>query len=149
MSGQAATGSWPGPLRASWTACAAAVADGPYRILVTGSRDWDDYGLLSFELGTAITEAMLLHGDVTVVHGAARGADQMAASVAASFEVTAEPHPAEWGRYGKAAGPRRNAEMVDAGASLCLAFIKDGSRGATHCAGLAEKAGIETRRFTA
>jgi len=34
--------------------------------------------------------------------------------------------------------------MIDAGAELCLAFIRQNSPGATHCVTLAESAGIHT-----
>ncbi len=61
--------------------------------------------------------------------------------------ATVEVHPADWERHGKAAGVIRNRVMVDKGADLCLAFIRNQSRGASHCAGLAEDSGIATRRF--
>lgn len=119
-----------------------------YRILVTGSRDWTDSRLLCEAISAAADEAG--RGRVVIVHGACpRGADKLADLYAGAQEFGVERHPADWkGGYGKAAGFVRNAQMVKLGADVCLAFIKDGSRGATHCADLAEKAGIDVRRFT-
>ena len=118
------------------------------RILVTGSRDWTD--------GEAIRVALILAwadagypslNRVTVVHGGARGADAIAEALARRQGFATECHPAAWDTRGRAAGVIRNSEMVNAGADVCLAFIRNRSRGATHCADLAEKAGIPTRRF--
>ena len=117
----------------------------PYRLLITGSRDWEDEESVRFELA-GLT---MMHPGLVVVHGACpKGADAMAAKACRDIGIRQEPHPADWS-LGKSAGFRRNAEMVALGADACLAFIRDGSRGATHCADLAEKAGIPTMRLTA
>jgi hypothetical protein len=117
------------------------------RLLVTGSRDWKDVGVLTHWLDDAwhyLTD--FVGGEVTLVHGDAHGADRMAQGVWLNWGLPVEPHPADW-RLGRRAGYIRNAEMVSLGADLCVAFIYHRSKGATMCAGLAEKAGIAVRRY--
>ncbi|MGW7597293.1 SLOG family protein [Streptomyces antimycoticus] len=126
----------------------------PYRVLVTGSRDWEKHALLYTALNDALDEANKLGRPMVVVHGACpRGADEIAhnwaqAAIQMGDHVTEESHPANWRINGKRAGFIRNAHMVNLGADLCLAFIRNGSRGASHTATLAEQAGIPTRRWT-
>jgi hypothetical protein len=122
------------------------------RILVTGSRDWTDADAIESGLWAVWVDAgsPLLTESMTVAHGACpTGADAIADAIALRVGMQVERHPADWERYGKRAGFIRNAEMVALGADICLAFIKDHSRGATMTADLAEKAGILTRRWTA
>lgn len=121
------------------------------RVLVTGSRDWQEW----LPIWETIEDVALGYwgSEVVVVHGACpSGADKFASewcqkSIELHWNVTEEPHPADWTRYGKSAGFRRNAEMVNLGADLCLAFIRNNSKGATMTAELAQKAGIETRIY--
>ena len=138
------------------------------RILVTGSRDWTDEEVIHRALVNVMLQAFDeddedLPFSMTLVSGACpTGADVTAERCARVRGFTVELHPADWDRYGKSAGFRRNAEMVALGADICLAFISgctsprceidDGghpSHGASMTADLAEKAGIPTRRFTA
>lgn len=127
--------------------------EAPYRLLVTGSRDWED----NTAVRAALEQALLDSGPrpVIVVHGACpTGTDHQADVYAAWMRgrgctIDAERHPANWRQYGKSAGFRRNAEMVGLGADTCVAFIRNGSRGASHTANLAEQAGIPTKRWTA
>jgi hypothetical protein len=116
------------------------------RLLVTGSRDWTDSEKIHAEMAW-VTLGYIQN--ITLVHGACpTGADDIADKHAARLGWDVERHPAQWSRYGKRAGFVRNAEMVDAGANVCLAFIRNRSKGASMCAELAEKAGIPTYRFT-
>jgi hypothetical protein len=61
-----------------------------------------------------------------IVHGAARGTDQLADAAG----LDPEPHFADRHHYDQATGYRHNAAMVALGADVCLAFILDDSAGA-------------------
>ena len=121
------------------------------RILISGSRDWVDADVIYGAIRDACRDYRhaVLAGPCVLVHGGARGADTIADRWARKWGWQVEVHPAVWSTHGRAAGPIRNAAMVAAGADVCLAFIRNGSRGATGCADLAERAGITTRRYLA
>lgn len=104
------------------------------RIIVCGGRDYDDA-----ETVTAVI--MALHPDVvTIVHGDAPGADSLARMVGTGLGFEVEHHPADWKRHGKAAGPIRNQQMLDAGADLVIAF--PGGRGTADMVKRAKGAGV-------
>ena len=120
------------------------------RVLVTGSRNWLD----PLAVSRALDEAWALSGGFMIlVHGdCPTGADAQAESWAVwmrsrGYSVKSEKYPADWKRFKKRAGFIRNAEMVKLGADLCLAFIYNGSNGASHTRDLAKKAGIPTQTF--
>lgn len=123
------------------------------RVIVTGSRTWPDPKAVWLALAE-IANTLDPGDTLTVVHGGCpTGADRAAArwcrlpvNAPRTVTVVGEPHPADWDRYGKAAGPIRNREMVDAGADLVIAFPLPGprsrSRGTWDCIGAAEAHGI-------
>ena len=108
------------------------------RVIVCGGRDCDD-GYTVARVLSALDQA-----EVVVVVGVdperPRGADGLAYSWCQTLGVAVEPHPADWRRHGKAAGPIRNQAMLDAGADLVIAF--PGGRGTAHMVGIARKAGV-------
>lgn len=118
------------------------------RLLITGSRthQWTPYD--SHALLIAVQDiADKTQKNPTLVHGGATGADTEAALHGQRlFNLQAEVHRADWKKYGRAAGPIRNKQMVKLGADLCLAFPDHpkgrGSRGTWNCIDLAQQAGI-------
>lgn len=119
------------------------------RLLVTGARIWDsqldvDYYLTGCLLGSAMTgvELIIVHGDCPT------GADSMASNWAKRNNVKEEKYPAEWDKYGKAAGHIRNKQMVDTKPDRAVAFIRGEARGTNNCIGHLERAGIPYDRIT-
>jgi len=89
------------------------------KVLVCGDRNWIDVNKISNRL------ALLPEGSI-IVEGEAKGADIIArnSAVALGFEV--KRYPADWSKYGRAAGPIRNREQFDKEQpELVIAFHSD------------------------
>lgn len=84
-----------------------------FRLVVAGSRDFNNYDMLCSALDEVIGELKAEY-NVTIVSGTANGADKLGEKYAEKHGLKIERHPANWGRYGRGAGPIRNAEMVKA-----------------------------------
>ncbi|AJD82481.1 hypothetical protein SHEEN_63 [Mycobacterium phage Sheen] len=114
------------------------------RVLVTGSRDWKD----RTTVWNALHQELIQFPEgIIVVHGAARGADDIADRWAwgmnqMGYKVRPEAHPADWEGLGKRAGIIRNQQMIDLGADVVHAFPLEGSVGTRHCMSRAYGAGI-------
>lgn len=115
------------------------------RILITGSRNHDHPETIHKAIDKHTKHAP---SAVTIVSGGCpTGADRIAEEYARTQGITLEIHPAKWHVHGRAAGPIRNQEMVDAGADIVLAFPVGESRGTRHCISAAQKAGLKTEIY--
>lgn len=95
------------------------------RVLISGGRDFSDRALLF----RTLDRIHALKPITVLIHGAARGADSIGDEWARLRGVTPEPYPVtpeEWTFYGKRAGHRRNAQMLEAGPRLLVAFPTGG-----------------------
>lgn len=111
------------------------------RVIVCGGREYTE---------TDVVWSVLHAFDpdrVIIVHGDARGADSLADHVARGFGFKTDPHPADWQRHGKGAGPIRNQQMLDAGADLVVAF--PGGRGTADMVRRAREAGVPVMEVAA
>lgn len=75
-------------------------------------------------------------------HGGCRGVDRGAGRVAKRLGIPVHVFEADWKRWGKAAGPMRNAEMVR-GADVLLAY--PGGRGTANCVQCGLGEGLDVR----
>ena len=81
-------------------------------ILVTGSREWDDYVKI-LEVFSEFAEDYNINKKVLVIHGECRGVDKIADRVAKKLGFSISSNPAEWDKHGRAAGPIRNTKMIE------------------------------------
>lgn len=118
------------------------------RILVTGSRKWRNAETVKHELLSALEflpAIDFINDPPVLVHGTSEGVDTIAARVWAALEWPVEAHPPK-AKHNRAED-FRNQEMVNMGADLCVAFIRNDSACATRCVKAAEEAGIPVRIY--
>lgn len=112
------------------------------RVLVCGGRDYFDRQTIYRTLTTLHHEKPF----TTLMHGNAQGADTLASEWAATLGVPSLAYPADWKKHGKAAGPLRNAFMLEEGKpDLVVAF--PGGRGTADMIEKATKAGVPVNRI--
>jgi hypothetical protein len=115
--------------------------------LVTGSRELFVYAPVWLALHEQYMIADREGKRLVVRHGdCPKGADAFARSWCEAVKpaVIEQRRPADWDQYKKAAGFRRNTEMVNEvpRPDVCLGFPRGLSNGTRHCMGEARKAGI-------
>ena len=114
------------------------------RIIIAGSRDFDDYDLLSLTLCDYIKGNT--GKDITIISGAAKGADQLGEKYARDNNIPITRFPADWNKYGLGAGPIRNKAMAEYAAQeqgVLFAFWNNKSKGTKNMINFAKKYGLE------
>lgn len=106
------------------------------KVIIAGSRD----GVTFRDVIEAIQKSSF---NITeVVSGTARGADRLGEVWAETHDIPIKQFPANWNKYGKSAGYRRNAEMSEYADAL-IAIWDEESKGTKHMIDLAKKKELE------
>lgn len=118
-----------------------------YYVLVSGKRDFTNYIVFRCILDKSLAS---INDNIIIVEGGARGTDALAKQYAIEHHYEFIEFPADWDKYGRAAGIIRNDEMVNfIKDKPCKAlFFWDGqSCGTGDCLRRAKKAGIKGRIY--
>jgi hypothetical protein len=102
------------------------------RLAIVGSRSFDDYALLRSEVGRHCWNYFGTRDEPReIISGGASGADALAERYAKERGWPFRAFPADWKKWGKAAGILRNRDIVRA-ADMVIAFWDGISRGTAH-----------------
>jgi hypothetical protein len=107
------------------------------KVIIAGSRSINDFSIVEEAIRDSqfpITE---------VVSGGARGVDKLGEEWADKNMVPIKKFPAQWGKYGKSAGPIRNREMAEYADAL-ISIWDGNSRGTMSMVREAKRAGLRT-----
>ena len=118
------------------------------RVIIAGSRDFNDYELLKKSAIEIITKKTMLPDLTRIISGCARGADTLGERFANEMGLEISRFIPDWDGLGKRAGYVRNAEMAkfaveDDNDGMLIAFWDGQSRGTKHMIDLANKYGLE------
>lgn len=120
------------------------------RVLICGSRNWSDKRRIGKYLDTLIDNEGYAPENITIIHGACKGADYHAGNEAKGRGMTVEEYHADW-KQGFSAGPKRNQRMLDEGEPhRVVAFHNDiqNSKGTYDMITRAKKANVPVEVIT-
>ena len=121
----------------------------PFYLLASGSRSFNDYGLLERKLNALLSRRVGLKQKIVIVSGGAKGADTLALRYAEKNGYEVKVFEANWEADGKSAGFKRNKVMADYLAEKahkgCVAFWDNKSKGTKHQIDYCKSKNIDTR----
>jgi hypothetical protein len=121
------------------------------RFLCFGSREFDNAAVARHMLTRALrdySDRGIDASSLTLVHGAARGADSLAAQIGDEFGLKLEAHPADWTALGKAAGHARNVEMSKTDLDFAIGLFRGVTPGSLDMLRICIDAGVPGRWAT-
>lgn len=113
------------------------------RIIIAGSRDFNNYKKLETIMDDYLKSVC---DEVEIICGGARGADSLGEIYTQFHNIKCVKFPADWDKYGKSAGYRRNVQMAEYAEKengILFAFWDGQSKGTKHMIDIANQHGLE------
>lgn len=107
------------------------------RIVVAGSRNYTNYTQAKDFIDRCIKN-IKTENELIFISGGCKGADLLGERYAQENGFEVEKYPADWKRYGRGAGPKRNEEMAKA-CDFVICFWDGQSKGTKNMIALAKK----------
>lgn len=115
-----------------------------FRVIIAGTRYFNDYSLLKETTDRLLADKITAGYSIVIVSGGCAGADLLGERYAKENGYSIDRYPAEWKKYGKKAGIMRNAVMAD-NADALIAYWDGISRGTKNMIDEARKRGLAVR----
>ena len=110
-----------------------------FKVVVAGGRDFTNYNLLKEKVDNILSQKKLTH-KILILSGKSIGADCLGEIYALENNIEILSYPADWDKFGKKAGVKRNAEMIN-DADALIAFWNGSSKGTKYMIDIATKKG--------
>ena len=110
-----------------------------FRVCVCGCRDFTDYDFFRERCLLLLKNKM---PNVIIISGGAKGVDTLAQQFADEFHLKNKIYKADWEKYGRSAGPKRNEEMVKVSEGV-IAFWDYQSKGTKTTIDFAKKYSVD------
>ena len=101
-----------------------------FKVIIAGSRGFSNYKLLKEKCNEYLREKRKEY-NIIIISGGARGADTLGEKYAQDEGFSLEVFPANWNKFGKSAGFKRNEQMAEFADAL-IAFWDGKSHGTKH-----------------
>lgn len=111
-----------------------------FNVIIAGGRDFQNYNLLCEKCDFYFSRIK----PTAIISGLAKGADSLGRQYGLNRGIQVLEFPADWNKYGKSAGMRRNQEMLKIADGL-IAFWDGKSRGTENMINIAKNKGIPIR----
>ncbi len=97
------------------------------KVVIAGCRDYDNYDEAREYIDFCLSRIKETN-NIIIVSGCASGADALGERYAEDNGFQIEKHPADWQKYGRSAGPKRNKQMAEV-CDFAICFWDGKSRG--------------------